>query len=172
MIKRFIPVPHAVVDTLLPTLREAELKVLLVIVRHTYGWKDWQTGGRRKQCWLTYDRLIKLTGLSRRVITDAISSLIKQNCIELSDERGRSLKQPSERKGRVRIFYACSKSLVQKASHPSADSDVVSVQNLHRIKERGKEVSKESDEENDLNSNECLRIGELLEKFKPNFLKR
>ena len=39
-------VPNSVLDALMPTLRDTELRVLLVVIRQTLGWQE-RSGARR-----------------------------------------------------------------------------------------------------------------------------
>jgi len=60
----FTNVPNIIFDTHLKDLGYAELKILLVIIRQTYGWKDKHTG------WTSYIRLdIKLGDLELHQLT-------------------------------------------------------------------------------------------------------
>jgi len=46
--KQTTQVPNILFDTLIPTLTEAEIKLLLVIMRQTYGWVGSKTGKRKQ----------------------------------------------------------------------------------------------------------------------------
>lgn len=65
---RFTQVPDVLFDQLLPDLGHAELKVLLVIMRKTFGW-------RKDADAISLSQLAEGTGLSRRSVQTATSSL-------------------------------------------------------------------------------------------------
>ena len=58
MLNQTTPVPNILFDALLPTLTESELKVLLVIIRQTYGWFDFKTKKRKQRDWISYSQFI------------------------------------------------------------------------------------------------------------------
>ncbi|MBI1289503.1 MAG: hypothetical protein GC178_18195 [Flavobacteriales bacterium] len=104
-LKGTTPVPNGLFDEYLPKLKPAELKLLLIIIRQTWGWKDQRTGKRKEKDWISGNQLREKTGCSKRALTDATAQLIKQKLIEVSGERGVSLSKPEERKGKLRLFY-------------------------------------------------------------------
>ena len=77
-LKQTTPVPNIIFDTFLPTLNKSETKVLLVIIRQTYGWIDRRTGSRKQFEWIATSVFEKRTGLSKRIISSAIESLAKK----------------------------------------------------------------------------------------------
>ena len=76
-------VPNLLLDTLMPNMRDTELRVLLVLVRSTTGWNR---DGRRVP--LTYRRLSLLTGRHGEAVGKALASLAERGLIH-SDGRGR-----------------------------------------------------------------------------------
>jgi hypothetical protein len=98
------PVPNGLFEHI-PNLKSTELKLLLIIIRQTWGWKDPRTQQRKQFDWISGSQLRKKTGCSKRALTDATAQLIKQKFIEVSGERGVSLSKPEERKGKLRLFY-------------------------------------------------------------------
>ena len=76
----YTQVPDDLFDFLLPTLNEAELKVLLYIIRRTLGFKKHQDQISLSQIekGTRHDRGV---GLSKRTIIRALQSLEKRNCI-------------------------------------------------------------------------------------------
>lgn len=97
--------PNIIFDTYLSQLSFSELKILLYIVRQTYGWKT-KNGKRKKRDRITYGQFQSKTGLSRRIISQTIQSLITKHLISATDYHGNKLHAPSERKGKVSIYYA------------------------------------------------------------------
>lgn len=99
------PVPNGLFDEHLATLKPAELKLLLIIIRQTWGWKDERTGKRKQIDWISGSQLRGKTGCSKRAISQATAQLIKSGLIDVIGERGVQLKTPEERKGKLRLFY-------------------------------------------------------------------
>ena len=99
------PVPNILFDSILWQLSGAEVKVLLVIIRQTLGWKD-STAllGRKEQDWISGTQLQRQTGLSRRAISIAIDCLVKRELIEVSDGIN-ALNESSKRKGKLRLYF-------------------------------------------------------------------
>jgi biotin operon repressor len=104
-------VPNILFDVYLRTLKETELKVLLVIIRQTVGWVDVRTQKRKEMDWLSGSQLQLKTGCSRRAISIATESLIQKNLIEVSNSIGTSLSTPEQRQGKLRLFYQLSPKL-------------------------------------------------------------
>lgn len=99
-------VPNSLFDVHLPSLGEAELKVLLVIIRHTNGWVNRKTGRRRTYAWITYKRFMNCSGLSRRVMTSTVKSLLAKGLITISTRENIPLDEPRKRNGRTRLYYS------------------------------------------------------------------
>jgi len=98
------PVPNLLFDSCLSNLTYAELKVLLVIVRQTFGWQ--QSKSQRKQRdWINGSQFVKKTGLSRKAISTAVNNLVNRQLIKVTDYAGFSLKTPEERRGIPRLYY-------------------------------------------------------------------
>jgi hypothetical protein len=103
------PVPNALFDVHLKTLKSTELKVLLLIIRQTMGWADSRAvHGRKEMDWISSGQLQTKTGCSRRAITIATGILIDKNLIEVLDEQGTMLTSPTMRKGKPRLYYRLS----------------------------------------------------------------
>ncbi len=106
MYQQITQVPNVVFDIHLPSLTESELKLLLVIIRQTFGWFDKATGQRKTRDRISHGQFMKKTGLSRRVITKALKSLIDKNLVTVTCENGKTLHQAVERKGVSKLFYS------------------------------------------------------------------
>ena len=65
---RFTMIPDVLLDQQLPDLGHAELKVLLVIMRKTYGWQ-------KAADQISLSQLAQLTGLSRQSVSTATQTL-------------------------------------------------------------------------------------------------
>ncbi|MCF8276171.1 MAG: replication protein [Flavobacteriales bacterium] len=99
------PVPNGLFDEHLPKLKSTELKLLLIIIRQTWGWRDPRTQQRKTKDWISGSQLRRKTGCSRRALTDATSTLIKKKLIQVTGEAGLQLRTAEERKGKLRMFY-------------------------------------------------------------------
>jgi len=113
------PVPNIFFDVHLKELKQAELKVLLVVIRQTLGWAD-RRGmlGRKEIDWISGSQLQQKTGNSKRAITAATDTLIRKKLIEILDVNGNILDDPEKRQGKTKLFYRLAKpvnSPVEKA---------------------------------------------------------
>jgi hypothetical protein len=102
-------VPNVIIDDLMRKLKGSELRIVLVVVRLTFGWMDNRQTGRRKTIdWINHTQLRKKTGLkSNKVISISIARLVdKIGVIEALDEDGRLLNTPAKRMNLGgRIYY-------------------------------------------------------------------
>ncbi len=105
------PVPNVVIDQYLKALNLSELKVLMVVIRKTLGWKA-GINGRKERDWISSGQLSQITGLSKRAITGAISSLLDKNLIRVTGSGSRVLNAPSDRRGQTRLYFELSGNLV------------------------------------------------------------
>jgi len=77
-------IPNAVIDQLMPTLKDVEFRVLMVIIRQTFGWiADEKTGRRKERDWISHYQLMKKTGRASTSISKAVDSLCK-SCLILA----------------------------------------------------------------------------------------
>ncbi len=98
------PVPNAVFEYI-PSLSEAELKLYLIILRQTLGWKTGTNKQRKVYDWISASQFHSKTGLSRRAVGTAVRSLTYRNLILVADEHGKVLHTPNDRKGKTRLYY-------------------------------------------------------------------
>jgi DNA-binding transcriptional ArsR family regulator len=103
----FVPVPLAYIDAILPALTDAELRVLLVILRQTLGWRDADNFDARKgRDWITQSQFQKRTGKSRDALSRAIKGLVEKRLIHVESRAGEPLETPQKRRReRDRIYY-------------------------------------------------------------------
>ncbi len=106
MKSHFTPVDNILFDFLLKDLSNAELKILLVIIRQTEGWVNKENGQRKNRDRISYSQFTAKTGLSRRSISQAIESLSQKQLIVITNSLGQALNHPSSRKGQYAIFYS------------------------------------------------------------------
>ena len=100
------PVPNIFFDVYLKELKQAELKVLLVVIRQTLGWADRRgMTGRKETDWISGSQLQQKTGSSKRAITTATDVLVKKNLIEILDVNGNILDTSEKRQGKTKLFY-------------------------------------------------------------------
>ena len=99
-------VPNVVFDKLLTTLTFGEFKVLMVIIRQTYGWVDQRTGKRKNRDRISHGQFMQKTGLSRRMISKTLQSLVSKGLVTVTDRIGNFLHQPEKRKGVSWMYYS------------------------------------------------------------------
>ena len=103
----------------MPRLRDTELRVLLVVLRQTWGWKadGWRshggesgntdTGNRqatndkkptKRRDWLSHRQLCRRTGRGSEAVSGAVASLTASGLIIVEDVGGTPLTTPEERR--------------------------------------------------------------------------
>ncbi len=103
---RSTQVPNEIFDQWLPHLNQAQIKVLMVVIRQTLGWIDPKTKKRKRKDWISIPFFVKRTGLTRKSVSIAISELIYKELIVALDSRESELRHPKDRRGKKRIYYA------------------------------------------------------------------
>jgi hypothetical protein len=104
--KQTTQVPNIFFDHLLPTLTEAEIKLLLVIIRKTYGWVDKCIGHHKSKDRISQSQFVVKTGLCKCISSKGLQSLVSKDLISIYDQTGKPLLSPLERKGVSRIYYS------------------------------------------------------------------
>ena len=101
------PVPNVLLDQVMPTLRDTELRVLLVVVRQTRGWQDGPHVSQRKERdWLTQSQLMGRTGRGSGAVAQAVDVLVQAGLIEVQDRAGTPLNTAAERRRHLgRLYY-------------------------------------------------------------------
>lgn len=100
-------VPNNVFDVHLKDLGYAELKVLLVVIRQTYGWRDTKTNSYKRWDWISQRFFVKKTGLSQRSVSTAISKLIAKQLIVVTNAQGKRVYRAQERQRASKLYFAC-----------------------------------------------------------------
>jgi hypothetical protein len=100
-----VPVPNSLVDEVLPTLRDTELRVLLVVLRQTWGWRDVTTGKHKARDWLTSGQLQRRTGRAGEAVSSAVDGLVRRGLIVVEDAWGRPLATAEERRRHLGKLY-------------------------------------------------------------------
>lgn len=90
---------------LIPELGNAELKVLLVIIRQTYGFVDLKTKKHKEYDWISGRFFVKKTALSQRSVSKALSLLIDKRVVEVKNEQGKVCTSANQRKRAYRSYY-------------------------------------------------------------------
>ena len=98
--------PNELFDEHLPYLNQAQLKVLLVVIRQTLGWIDPKTKKRKRKDWISISFFKRKTGLSHKSISLAIAELIHNDLIVAMDYHENILKTPKDRRGKKKIYYS------------------------------------------------------------------
>lgn len=137
--KGITPVPNNFFEVYLPKLSASELKILLVIIRQTYGWIDFKTRRRKQRDRISHSQFIQKTGLSKRIISQSVTSLIHKRLITLSDYQGNSLNEATKRKGYQCIYYSSCLRLVQNGNQSYGNNRPRQVQNSIYNKRNNKE---------------------------------
>ncbi|MEM7368702.1 MAG: hypothetical protein AAF587_08850 [Bacteroidota bacterium] len=131
---RMTPVPDEVFDEYLSQLSIGELKVFLVIIRQTLGYRK---GKQYKGTdWISGKQLRQKTGCSNRSIAHAISRLVDRKLIRVVDSTGKELKSAKDRSGKQRLYFS---QLLRRSDglpyeHTSStceEKDIRPVKNLH-----------------------------------------
>jgi hypothetical protein len=104
------PVPLRLVDEVMPRLRDTELRVILVVLRQTWGWRaDRSDEGKHKQeekpkgkhkrrDWLSHRQLCRRTGRGSDAVSGAVASLVEAGLLVVEDAGGTALATPEERR--------------------------------------------------------------------------
>ncbi len=90
---------------LLPKLGYAELKVLLIIIRQTYGFVEPGTKKHKQWDWISGRFFVKKTNLSQRSVSEALSSLLQKGLIQAKNEQGRLVTTTIQRRRAYKLFY-------------------------------------------------------------------
>ena len=102
--KETTPVPNIIVDRYMKVLSCSEFKILLIIIRQTYGWIDKATGKRKVRDHITLGQFALKTGVCKRTVTSSIRRLLERGLISVTDEHGNLLLLGSDRRGKV-LYY-------------------------------------------------------------------
>ncbi len=97
-------VPNALFDQRMRDLTLSELKVLLLVIRQTWGWVADKSGRRKTRDWLSCSRIEARTGLSKRAISMAIEALVKRGLLVVTSGRGDILISARDRRGKTRLY--------------------------------------------------------------------
>jgi hypothetical protein len=100
------PFPNALLDRVMPSLRDTEWRILCVVVRQTLGWRS--VGGKHRKTtdWLTQGQLKRRTGRESAAVSQAIECLTRKGLLHVRDERGVVLRSArARRRNRGRLYF-------------------------------------------------------------------
>jgi hypothetical protein len=103
-----VPVPNALFDELLPELSDAELRLLLVVVRATLGWREGNaTGGwqYKQRDWMTNRLLVRRTGCASASVSRAVQALVAKRLIRVESATAELLDTPEKRRRNLGRLY-------------------------------------------------------------------
>ena len=103
-----VPIPNTLFDAMLPTLKDTELRVLLIVLRQTIGRRDKQ-GRAKSRDWLSHAQLVKRTGRGSDAVSSAIAALVRRGLIQTETSTGTPLGSPAERRRYLgRLYFRAS----------------------------------------------------------------
>lgn len=98
--------PNPVLDLHMPLLRDTELRVLLVVLRQTLGWRGEQEGTRKERDWISHGQLCRRTGRASAAVSSAVEALVNAGLIAVEDASGNALGSTAQRRRHLgRLFY-------------------------------------------------------------------
>ena len=110
------PVPIWLVDEVMPTLKDTELRILLVVLRQTAGWRSDRLAegvSHKRRDWLSHRQLCRRTGRGSDAVSGAVASLTASGLIVVEDADGRPLATPEERRRCLgRLYFRLGESRV------------------------------------------------------------
>jgi len=113
--------PNIIFNGLMREMSDTDLRVVLCVVRATFGWiADPRTGMRKEEDWISHWQLSKKTGRSGRALSTAIDRCIKKNWIEARDENGVILDTKAKRRGQ-KIYYRIGKAIILTTSENTSE---------------------------------------------------
>lgn len=86
-------------------IRGSMLKVLLVVIRQTYGFYDPETKKHKEWDWIAIEFFRRKTKLEKRTIGIAIQLLVDAKLILVKNERGVYAHTPMQRKFSKKLYY-------------------------------------------------------------------
>lgn len=163
------PVPNRLFDLDLVSLKEVEIKVLLIVIRKTHGWVDSQNPRQRKQfARIPIAAFVMNTGCSKRGVSSAIDSLSQKGLISVLDENGTRLSTPEERKGKYHMYFKPTLPPVEKLQYrkpTQAKFALNPAQNLRYTYKEREQKKREGKKPEYFESHGPLHITRFLDKY-------
>lgn len=134
--KKTTQTPNILFDVYLKTLRNAELKVLLTIIRKTVGIVDVTGDNKRvQQAWISQRLFMLCTGLSGKAVSDGITSLLDKKLIVITDVKGKLMLNKRERRAAYKLYYSSNSLLeINQEKKASEVAGNIPVKKGHTIK--------------------------------------
>lgn len=99
------PTPNWLYNGEMKKMSDVELRVVLLVTRHTLGWlENPETGMRKQEDWISHTMLIEKTGRSSKSVSNAVANCVNHGWIETRDSEGNLLITSNDRRRR-RVFY-------------------------------------------------------------------
>lgn len=119
-----VPVPNRLFDEILPKLSDTELRVLLIVLRQTWGFREGDDlGGWRykRRDWISHRQLLQKTGRKSEAVSKAIQSLVAASLITVEKLDGTPLQTPEDRRRYLgKLYYGLGdKWKTTDAPHPA-----------------------------------------------------
>jgi hypothetical protein len=92
----------------MPQLKDTELRVLLVVLRQTWGWKADRSGvdgSHKRRDWLSHRQLCRRTGRGSDAVSGAVASLTAAGHIVVEDASANPLPTPEARRRHLGRLY-------------------------------------------------------------------
>jgi hypothetical protein len=125
------PTPNELYNGEMQKMSDAELRVVMIVTRATFGWIiDKKTGLRKEEDWISLSQMIKKSGKSIRAIKYAVQSCIDKGWIEVRSKNGELLdtgikRQKHGKKLYYRLGYRLLGRVKNKTSAKSAQAKPV-----------------------------------------------
>ena len=164
MIFKHTQVPNILFDTHLPNLTESELKILLVIIRQTYGWIDKFTGKRKIKDRISQSQFRVKTGLSKRIISKTLKMLSDKNFISIYDRKHNLVKNAIDRRGKSILLYSLNPMHFTTTTNAQRDTGLVQKSAYNKRNYKKENLTKGSSLP--IRQNTTGTIGEIIEQSK------
>ena len=99
-------IPNFILDKWLILLNRSEILLLLIIIRQTIGWFNSYTGKRKEMDRITQSQFVLKTGLTSRMVSKSLNSLLEKKLIAVYDKNHVELQTAIERKGKYILLYS------------------------------------------------------------------
>jgi hypothetical protein len=98
------PFPNILIDRVMPHLTDTEWRVLVVVVRQTFGWSAGK-GKRKAVDSLSHAQFKARTGRDSAAISRAIDRLVRAGLVVVKDEEGRLMDSAEARRRSMGRLY-------------------------------------------------------------------
>lgn len=103
-----VPVPNRLFDDVMPGLSDTQLRVLLVVLRQTLGWREGDDRGgwrHKRRDWISQGQMARRTGRGTVAVSRAVAALVDAGLVVAEDYRGRPLDTPAKRRMHIGHVY-------------------------------------------------------------------